>query len=330
MPRIPRPDFLPSVTDIRAAGTRIAGAAHRTRLLKSVKLSEHASTPVFLKCELEQQTGSFKVRGAFNVLASLTPEARKRGVVASSAGNHGLGVAFASHAFGAPAMLYLPATAPQVKKAGIAALGATINDEEPDYDAAMVRAKAHAVEHDIPFINPCLGAELLAGQGTVALEVLEQCPDVRTIVICTGGGGLLGGMGAVLRELAPNVRVVGAQSIRTAAMARSVAAGHVVPIESEPTLADGLAGQIDEEALAIGQYCADEIVTVTEEELGETISWLWRVEGLKSEGAGAVAVAAIRHNRIAALEGPVVAIVSGGNIDDARHAAQLAAYPNAS
>ena len=192
----------------------------------------------------------------------------------------------------------------------------------------MVRAKAHAEQHHIPFINPCLGHELLAGQGTVALEVLEQCTDMQTIVICTGGGGLLGGMGAALRELAPNIRIVGAQSVHTAAMSLSVAAGHVVPIDSAPTLADGLAGQIDEEALAIGLYCADEIVTVTEEELGETIAWLWRAEGLKSEGAGAVAVAAIRHRKIVALAGPVVAIVSGGNIDEAKHAALLAKYPS--
>ena len=326
MPKTPRPDFLPSVADIRAAAVRIAPAARRTRLINSRALSERAGADVHLKCELEQQTGSFKVRGAFNVLASLTAEQRAHGVVASSAGNHGLGVAFASHAFGAPAMLYVPSTAPQVKKAGIAALGATVNDEEPDYDAAMVRAKAHAAQHHIPFINPCLGYELLAGQGTVALEVLEQCPEIQTIVICTGGGGLLGGMGAALRELAPHVRIVGAQSVKTAAMSLSVAAGSVVAIESEATLADGLAGQIDDDALAIGLYCADEIVTVTEDELGETIAWLWHAEGLKSEGAGAVAVAAIRHGKIAALRGPVVAIVSGGNIDDAKHASLLARY----
>lgn len=327
MPKIPLPEFLPSVQDIRDAAKRIETAAQRTRLIKSDALSRDAHTDVYLKLELEQPTGSFKVRGAFNVLASLTPEQQRRGVVASSAGNHGLGVAFASHAFNAPAMLYVPSTAPNVKKQGIAALGAKVNDEEPDYDAAMVRAKAHAVEHNIPFINPCLGAELLAGQGTVALEVLEQRPDVATVVICTGGGGLLGGMGVVLRELAPKVRVVGAQSVKTAAMSLSVNAGHVVPIPSEPTLADGLAGQIDDEALAIGQYCADEIVTVTEDEIGETIAWLWRTEGLKSEGAGAVAVAAIRYGKIANLSGPVVAIVSGGNIDETKHSALLAKYP---
>jgi threonine dehydratase len=323
---IPRPPFLPSADSVRAAAARIAAAVCPTPLRPSSPLSAQLGTSILFKCENEQQTGSFKVRGAYNVLASLTPEERKRGVVASSAGNHGLGVAFASHAFGAPAMIYVPSTAPAVKKHGIAALGATINDDEPDYDAAMVRAQAHAAAHHIPFINPCLGEALLAGQGTVALEVLAECPEVRTLVICTGGGGLLGGMGAVLRELAPQVRIIGAQSVRTAAMSRSVAAGHIVSIESESTLADGLAGQIDEDALAIGQYCADALVTVTEEELGETIAWLWRVEGMKVEGAGAVAVAALRHGRIASPTGPVVAIVSGGNIDASRHAELLARF----
>ena len=329
MTKIPRPDFLPSLQDVRDAADRIASVVRTTRMVKSTELSASTQREVYFKCENEQQTGSFKVRGAFNVLASLTPEQRARGVVASSAGNHGLGVAFASHAFGAPAMLYVPSTAPSVKKEGIAKLGATVNDEEPDYDAAMVRAKAHAATHGIPFINPCLGDDLLAGQGTVALEVLKQLPELKTLVVCTGGGGLLGGVGAVMRELAPHVRVVGAQSVDTAAMSLSVAAGYVVEIANVPTLADGLAGQIDEEALAIGQYCADEIVTVTEAEIGETIAWLWRAEGLKVEGAGAVAATALRHSRIRDLEGPVVAIVSGGNIDAAKHASLLDKYPNA-
>lgn len=318
MTTVPRPAFLPTVDDVRLAAVRIAGVVRTTPLRDADALSARVGARVLLKCENEQETGSFKVRGAYNVLASMSAAERARGVVASSAGNHGLGVAFAAHAFEAPAMLYVPSTAPAVKKSGIAALGASINDEEPDYDAAMVRAKAHAAKHGIPFINPCLGAALLAGQGTVALEILEACPDVRVVVICTGGGGLLGGMGAVLRELAPTVRVVGAQSTRTAAMARSVAAGHVVEIESEPTLADGLAGQIDADALEIGQYCADEIVTVSEEEIGETIAWLHSAMGMRVEGAGAVAVTALRHGHIADVEGPVVAVVSGGNIDATR------------
>ncbi|MDQ6612946.1 MAG: pyridoxal-phosphate dependent enzyme [Gemmatimonadota bacterium] len=329
MRNINRPNSLPSVQEVRDAATRIASAVVSTRLHKSHRLSATLSRDVYFKCENEQETGSFKVRGAFNVLASMSAQERQRGVVASSAGNHGLGVAFASQAFHAPAMLYVPSTAPQVKKDGIKRLGATVNDDAPDYDVAMVRAKLHAEEHGIPFINPCLGRALLAGQGTVALEILQHMPDVKTVVVCTGGGGLLGGIGAVLRELAPDVHIVGAQSVNTAALSLSVHAGHVVEIENKPTLADGLAGQIDNEALAIGQYSADVIVTVTEEEIGETIAWLWRAEGMKVEGAGAVAVAAVRYKKFQDSEGPLVAIVSGRNIDAARHEALLALYDQA-
>jgi threonine dehydratase len=257
---------------------RAAAAArdHTAQPTCATRRCRHTSAPTYFKYELENPTGSFKVRGAYNVLAEMSPEDRARGVVASSAGNHGLGVAYAAKAFGAPAMLYVPANAPLVKKDGIRALGATVNDEAPDYDAAMVVAKAHAARHGVRFINPCLGVDLLAGQGTVALELLEQLPSVQTVVICTGGGGLLGGMGAVLRTLAPGVRIVGVQSEETAAMTRSVAAGHVVEIPHTPTLADGLAGQIDEDALHIGLTCADDLVLVSEEMLGETIAGLWR------------------------------------------------------
>ncbi len=322
----PDPTILPTVEAVRAAAQRIRGVVPPSRLVRSVALSAAAGTDVFLKCEYENPTGSFKVRGAYNVLAAMPPEERARGVVASSAGNHGLGVAFAANAFGVPATLFVPHDAPQVKKDGIRALGAAVDDSATDYDHAMVLARAHAAARGVRFINPCLGLDLLAGQGTVALEVLEQCPDVGTVVICTGGGGLLGGMGAVLRALAPTVRIVGAQSERTAAMTRSLAAGHVVPIASEPTLADGLAGQIDDEALHIGQVCADEMVLCTEAEIGETIAWLWRHEGMRTEGAGAVAVAAVRHHRGAHWPGPIVALASGRNIDDGRFSAQLAAF----
>lgn len=324
----PDPHVLPAIAAVHTAADRLRSVMPASPLVRAESLSSMLGIDVFYKCELANPTGSFKIRGAYNVLASMTPEERTRGVVASSAGNHGLGVAYAAHALGAPAYLYVPHTAPQVKKDGIRALGATVNDEAPDYDEAMVRAKAHAAREDVRFINPCLGLELLAGQGTVALEVLEECPDVRTVVICTGGGGLLGGMGAVLRTNAPHVRIVGAQSEETSAMARSVAAGHVVHTPVAPTLADGLAGQIDEDALHIGEQCADEMVLVSEEQIGETIAWLARTDDMTVEGAGAVAVAALRYGKIANLEGPVVAIVSGKNIDRARHQALLARYPD--
>lgn len=321
------PRILPSVDAVRDAANRLQSVLTSSRLLRSDALSTQLGTDVYFKCEFENPTGSFKVRGAYNVLASMTPEERTRGVVASSAGNHGLGVAYAAKAFGAPAMLYVPANAPQVKKDGIRALGATVNDEAPDYDAAMVLAKAHAEQHGIRFINPCLGVDLLAGQGTVALELLEQLPDVATVMICTGGGGLLGGMGAVLRRVAPHVRIVGVQSTETAAMAKSVAAGHVVEIPHTPTLADGLAGQIDDDALHIGQTCADTLELVTEEEIGESIAWLSRTYDFTVEGAGAVTVAALRHRagKLIAL-GPIVALLSGRNIDRARHESLLSRH----
>jgi threonine dehydratase len=320
--------ILPTVDAVRAAAEHVRTVMPPSRVVRNDPLSATTGQDVYFKLELENPTGSFKVRGAFNVLAGLSAADRAKGVVASSAGNHGLGVAYAAKAFNTPAMLYVPRTAPQVKKDGIRALGTTVNDDGADYDVAMVMAKAHAAREQIRFINPCLGVDLLAGQGTVALELLEQLPDVCTVLICTGGGGLLGGMGAVLRELAPHVRVIGVQSVETAAMQRSVAAGHVVDVTVTPTLADGLAGQIDDDALYIGQVCADELVLVTEEEIGETIAWLHRTTGMAVEGAGAVTVAALRHDKIRDLVGPVAAVVSGRNIDPARLQAQLDRYPN--
>lgn len=322
---------LPTIDAVVAAAARLRTFLAPSALIPNAALSARAGTAVSLKLELDNPTGSFKVRGAYNVLASMPDDERARGVVASSAGNHGLGVAYASHAFGTPAMIYVPRTAPQVKKDGIRALGATVNDDAADYDVAMVMAKAHAEREGIRFINPCLGADLLAGQGTVALELLEQMPDVRTVLICTGGGGLLGGMGAVLRAQAPHVRIIGVQSVETRAMQVSVAAGHVIDVPVTPTLADGLAGQIDDDALYIGQHCADELVLVSEDELGETIAWLSRSAGLTVEGAGAVTAAALRHGRVTLpADGPAVAVVSGRNIDASVHARLLAQYPDAS
>lgn len=321
------PAVIPAVSAVRSAADRLRAFLPPSRVARHEALSEALGVEVWFKYELENPTGSFKVRGAYNVLAGLSASERAQGVVASSAGNHGLGVAYAAKAFDTPAMLYVPSTAPQVKKDGIRALGALVNDDAPDYDVAMVLAKQHAAREGLRFINPCLGLDLLAGQGTVALEVLEQVPDVRTVVICTGGGGLLGGMGAVLRPLAPQVRVVGVQSVETAAMTKSVQAGRVVDSPVTPTLADGLAGQIDEDALHIGQTCADELLLVSEDELGDTMAWLFRTTGMAVEGAGAVTVAALRHGLLPAPAGPLVALVSGRNVDPSRLESLLSRFP---
>ncbi|MGH7662771.1 MAG: threonine ammonia-lyase [Gemmatimonadaceae bacterium] len=306
---------LPTPAEIRAAASRIEGVARRTPLRHSRSLSEIVRGDVHLKLETEQDTGSFKIRGAFNAIASLPADVRARGVVASSAGNHGLGVAVAAHHFGIPARIFVPRAAPEIKKRGIAGYGAEVDDGQPDYDAAMTAAKRHAAEQKLSFINPCLGDTLLAGQGTVALEIVEDLPSVASVVLPVGGAGLLGGCAGLLRAEAPHVRILGAQSVKTAAMARSLAAGQLVAIDSEPTLADGLAGQIDGEALEIGRRGLDGIVMLEETEIARAIAWLVGHEAIVAEGAGAVGVAAVLEQRYAELPAPIVIVVSGGNID---------------
>jgi threonine dehydratase len=317
--------LLPSATEIREAAGRLHGVAVRTPLRRSAALSDLVGGDVFLKLESEQLTGSFKVRGAYNALSLLTPDERARGIVASSAGNHGLGVAEAAQRLGVAATIFVPSNAPAVKKDGIARRGARVLDEASDYDDAMVRARAYAKETGATFLHPCLGVPLLAGQGTVGSEVLEELPSLQTILVCVGGGGLLGGVGAFLLSEAPQVRIVGVQSERTDAMARAIEAGRVIEIENLPTLADGLAGQVDDDALAIGQATLESIMTVTEDEIASAIAWLWLAEGIRAEGSGAVGVAALRSGRLQHLVPPIVAIVSGANIDETRLQGILAA-----
>jgi len=304
-------------TDVLAAADRIRPLIKRTPLIKNRGLSAIAGGDVYLKLENEQTTGSFKLRGALNVLATLPADARNRGVVASSAGNHGLGVAYAAKHFGVQATIFVPSNAPTVKRDGIVRLGATIDTSQPDYDAAMDAAKSFAAQRGATFINPCVGEMLLAGQGTVALEILGDIPDLATLVVNVGGGGLLGGCASLVRAVAPDVRIVGAQSENTAAMSRSLAAGHLVEIESVATLADGLAGQIDDEAFDIGRHGLDEIAVVSEAEIGRAIAWLWEEEHQRVEGAGACGVAAVllEHVRVRT---PAAIVVSGGNIDAAK------------
>ena len=300
-----------------AAAKRIAPHVKRTRLLRSDGLSRVARGDVYLKLENEQITGSFKVRGALNALGSLPEKQRERGVVASSAGNHGMGVAFAAKTLGMRAKIYVPQNAPEVKKSGIRSLGAELDDSQPNYDAAMDAAKEFGRKTEREYINPCLGDDLLAGQGTVALEVVDELPNLRAFVVNVGGGGLLGGCGSYLRDRYPDVQIFGAQSVNTAAMAKSLAADKVVPIPSVPTLADGLAGLIDEDALDIGRNALDQIVTLTEDEIAEAIAWFAREHQMRVEGAGACGAAAVLLGKIDP-QTPCAVVVSGGNIDEAR------------
>lgn len=313
--------MLPSPADVLAAGFRLRGIVERTPLVRSKALSARAGTDVWLKCENLQRTGSFKLRGATNALVALTAAERARGVVASSAGNHGLGLAHAARALGVQARIFVPAAAPEVKRRGILALGADVNDDAADYDAAHDAAQAYARDHGKTFVNPCAGDALLAGQGTVALEIIEELPTAGTFVVPVGGGGLVGGIAALVRTVLPSARIVGVQSDATNAMAASLAAGTRVDVPVPPSLADGLTGQIDDEGFAIGREAIDAMVTVPESAIAEAMRWLAREHELRVEGAGAVTTAALLHGLLPGLTGPVVAVISGGNVDDARWSA---------
>jgi len=277
--------MIPTPVEIRAAAERLRGITQRTPLVPSPELSFELGTPVYLKCENLQRTGSFKLRGAFNVLATLSESERQRGVVASSAGNHGLGIALGAKLLGIRARVFVPSSAPAVKREGIAALGAEVDESQPDYDGAHALALRHAAESGCTFVNPCAGATLLAGQGTIALEVLDALPSVRTMVVPVGGGGLVGGIAALLRAETPHVRIVGAQTAVTNAMSKSLAASRLESVPVVPTLADGLAGQIDEEGLAIGQFAIDELRIVEETEVADAIAWVSNAHDMRVEGA---------------------------------------------
>ena len=317
---------LVSIESVREAADRMRCIVERTPLRHSPALSRATGTECWLKLECEQHTGSFKLRGAFNALALIPAARRARGVVASSAGNHGLGVARAAREFGIPATIFVPSTAPAIKRDGIARLGAAVDSSSPDYDSAMVAALERAASTGALFVNPCAGDDLLAGQGTVALEIHEELPGVAAVVVPVGGGGLVGGMASYLRVAAPDVRVLGAQSERTDAMARSLAAGRIVDIGHDPTLADGLAGAIDAEGLAIGRAALADIAVVSEDAIAAAIAWLAREEGLTVEGSGAVGVAALLAGALGSVGGPLAVVVSGGNIDPVRHAGIVAAH----
>lgn len=310
--------MLPTADDIMAAAHRLDGVIERTPLRHSPTLSASAGADIFLKCENLQRTGSFKLRGAYNALATLSAESRAAGIVASSAGNHGLGVALSARLLGVRARIFMPADAPRVKRDGIIALGAEVDQSQPHYDAAHDAAVAYGDAHGMTFVNPCAGRPLLAGQGTVAVEVLAELPAVCTVLVPVGGGGLVGGMGAFLRGMAPGVRVVGVQSEHTNAMALSLDAGHRVEIGYAPTLADGLAGQIDDEGLEIARFAIDEMCVVSEAQVADAVAWLAQVHDLRVEGSGAVGVAVLRAGLGREWRGPIAVVISGGNIDDGR------------
>lgn len=306
--------ILPSAHEVRAAAARIGPYVQRTPLVESPALAALLGGDVYLKLENRQPGGSFKLRGAVHALLSLSDAERAAGVVASSAGNHGIGVAMAARQLGIAATIFVPASAPDVKRDRIAALGASVDASQPHYDAAEDAARAYAARLGATFVSPCTGRALLAGAGTVALEILEGLPTARTVVVCVGGGGLVGGIGGFVRDAAAGVRILGAQGERTNAMALALAAGHAVDVPDLPTLCDGLAGRVDDEMFQQGRAALDAIATVSEDAVADAIRFLHTSHGETAEGSGAVGVAAVRTGALRPQAFPVVVTVSGANI----------------
>lgn len=314
---------LPTIADVLEAARRVRGVARVTPLERSHALSEVAGTGVFLKLENLQRTGAFKLRGAVNALASLDAGARAGGVVTASAGNHGVGISWASGTLGIPATVFVPATAAATKRRRIARYGATLREVPGGYDEAHHAAEAYAAGTGLPFVNAFSDPAVVAGQGTVGLEVFSELPEVRTLVVPAGGGGLVGGVGIVARALGPGVRVIGVQTEATSAMHESLRAGELRSVPVLPTLCEGLSGDIDARSLALARRVVDEVVLVTEAGVRRAIRFLYEEEGIVAEASAAVVAAAFLEGKLPGLRGPVAAVVSGGNIDAALLAAIL-------
>jgi len=301
--------------DVRAARVLLEGVSRTTPLEGLRGLSEQVGGPVLLKCENLQRTGSFKIRGAYVRIARLSEQERAVGVVAASAGNHAQGVALAASLLGCRSTVFMPQAAPLPKVAATRAYGAVVRHAGHTVDEALVAAKAFAAETGSVLIHPFDHEDIIAGQGTVGLELLEQCPDVRTVVVCTGGGGLIAGIAAAVKGLAPDVRVVAAQASGAAAFPASLTAGRPVPLEVMTTMADGIAvGCPGELTFALVRDLVDEVVLVDEEALSRALLLCLERAKLVVEPAGAAALAAVMEHP-EAFEPPVVVVLSGGNID---------------
>ena len=306
-----------TVEDVRAAQTLLAEVIRPTPLKFNRALADRLGTDVYLKCENLQRAGSFKIRGAYTRMSRLTPEERERGVVAASAGNHAQGVALAAQLLGIRSKVYMPVRAPMPKLAATKAYGAQIEQVGQTLDESLVAARAWAEETGAILIHPFDHVDVVAGQGTCGLEILDQCPDVRTVVVGLGGGGILAGIAVVMRALKPDVRIIGVQAEQAAAYPTSLAAGHPVAAEKMSTMADGIAvGLPGDVTFPLVRDLVDEVVTVSEASLSRAALFLLERAKLVVEPAGAAATAYLL-DRVGGepMEGPVVSVLSGGNID---------------
>ena len=310
------PSLSVTLDDVRAAQDLLSGVVRPTPLEYSRALSDRVGCEVYLKCENLQRAGSFKIRGAYTRMSRLSDEEKARGVVAASAGNHAQGVALAGQMLGIDVKVYMPNGAPMPKLVATRAYGATVEQVGTTIDECLVKAREWEAERGAILIHPFDHPDIVAGQGTTGLEILDQCPDVRTIVCSTGGGGLLAGIGVAVKSQRPDVRLLGVQAEQAAAYPLSLAAGKPVPFEDMQTMADGIAvGMPGEVPFALVRDLVDDMVTVGEEELSRALLFVLERAKLVVEPAGAAAVAHLLSSAGEPVDGPVVAVLSGGNID---------------
>lgn len=311
---------------IREAAGRIGPHLHRTPVLSSRSLGERAGVRLHLKCESFQKTGSFKPRGALNIVLSLPEERRARGLVTVSAGNHAQAVAWAARSVGVPCTVVMPADAPRSKVDAVRGYGATIVSHD-DRATLFDRLRDEQARSGAAFVHPFDDPVGLAGAGTVGLEIVDQVPDVDCVVVPVGGGGLIGGVASAVKQLKPRCRVIGVELEAGPGMTPALAAGKPVPVSRPPTLADGLTPPfVGALPLEVVRRHVDEIVLVSESDIIDAMAALLLRAKLYVEGAGAAATAALLAARArVSASSVVVSIVSGGNVDPERALAACAA-----
>ncbi|AJC82747.1 ectoine utilization protein EutB (plasmid) [Rhizobium etli bv. phaseoli str. IE4803] len=310
-----------SLEDIRAAARRIAGRVVETPMVLSASLAEIAGAPVWLKLEHHQTTGSFKLRGATNAVLSLSPAERARGVVAASTGNHGRALAHAAKAQGAVATICMSRLVPENKVAEIRRLGADVRIVGRSQDEAQQEVDRLVREEGLVMIPPFDHPDVVAGQGTLGLEIIDAFPKVATVLVPLSGGGLAAGVAAAVKGVTPKTKVIGLTMERGAAMKASLDAGRPVQVEEVRSLADSLGGGIgldNRVTFAMCRELLDGVVLLTEAEIAAGMRHAHACEGEVVEGAGAVGIAALLAGKIRS-GGPVVAILSGRNVDMEQH-----------
>ncbi len=310
-----------SLDDIRAARRTIEGTAAYTPLVPSPHLSRLAGVDLLLKLELTQPMGAFKLRGAANAIFNLPQDAK--GVTCYSTGNHGRGVAYAARERGLRAVICMSSLVPQAKIDGIKALGAEVRIVGKSQDEAVGECLRLVEEEGLVEVSPFDDERVIAGQGTVGLELLEQRPDLTSVLVPVSGGGLAGGIALAVKQQKPDVRIIGISMDRGAAMYESLRAGHPVAVEEVASLADALGGGIGLDnrlSLALCRDYLDDFVLVSEEEIYRALQTLYYEERLVCEGSCVVGIAALQAGKLPPLAGPTAAIVTGRNIDMSLHA----------